>query len=51
MKISKAVLILFTLVFILVGCSYSIKNNVSPKKVLQNNPEADFFIVDKYCLY
>ena len=46
MKNFKAALIFFTLVFVLVGCSFSTKNNASPKKILQNNPEADFFIVD-----
>lgn len=46
MKYFKAALIFFTLLFILVGCSFSTKNNASPKRILQNNSEADIFIID-----
>lgn len=46
MKRFKIALIFLTLVFLLIGCTLSTKNNASPKKILQNNPEADFLIVD-----
>ena len=44
MKKFKVIFMLLTIVFLLTSC-YSTKNNASPKNVLKNNSEADFFVM------
>jgi len=45
MKKLKVTLMLLTIIILLSGC-YSTKNNASPKNVLRNNSEADFFVMN-----
>ncbi len=46
MKILKVIFLLLTFTLILSGCSISTKNNASPEKLLESNPNADFFVID-----
>lgn len=47
MKKFKVIMMAFTLIYLLVGCSYNTANNSSPQAVLKNNSKADFFIMNK----
>jgi hypothetical protein len=47
MKKFKVIMMVFTLIYLLVGWSNTIIINSSPQAVLRNNPKADFFIMDK----
>ena len=51
MKKYKVILIIFSLIYLLIGCSNTTANDDSPQTVLKNNPNADFFIMDNivYC--
>lgn len=44
MKKLKVIFVLLTIVFVLTSCN-STRNSVSPKNVLKNNSEADFFVM------
>ncbi|SHI54147.1 hypothetical protein SAMN05444401_0949 [Clostridium amylolyticum] len=46
MKRNKAIIIFFTLLYLLAGCSTTTSNNVSPQSLLKDNPDADFFIMN-----
>ena len=46
MKKYKVILIIFMLIYPLIGCSTTTANNDSPQAMLKNNPNADFFIMD-----
>jgi len=47
MKKFKVIMMVFTLIYLLVGCSYNTANSSSPQAVLKNNSKADFFIMNK----
>jgi len=47
MKKFKVIMMAFTLIYLLVGCSCTTANGSSPQAVLKNNYKADFFIMNK----
>lgn len=46
MKRLKVIFLLLTFTLILSGCSISTKNNASPEKLLESNPDSDFFVIE-----